>query len=131
MQVPAQELLGSELFSWISEEGVEMFSNCFDLEVERIPAGESRESRGRIGYLLSGKATAAGRDLAADDAAGVTLEEDGTFRRQEFTLRAVEPCAVAWMNGEILTSVCYRACWFHGRLLQEMTRLLSVRREQA
>lgn len=131
MQVPAQELLGSELFSWISEEGVEMFSNCFDLEAERIPAGESRESRGRIGYLLSGKATAAGLDLAADDAAGVTLEEDGTFRRQEFTLRAVEPCAVAWMNGEILTSVCYRACWFHGRLLQEMTRLLSARREQA
>ena len=108
-----------------------MFSNCFDLEAERIPAGESRESRGRIGYLLSGKATAAGLDLAAEDAAGVTLEEDGTFRRQEFTLRAVEPCAVAWMNGEILTSVCYRACWFHGRLLQEMTRLLSARQEQA
>ena len=130
MQIPAQELMGSKLFSWISAEGVEMFSNCFDLEVERIPAGESRESRGRIGYLLSGKAEA-GRDLAADDAAGVTLEEDGTLHWEDFTLRAEEPCVVIWMNGEILTSVCYRACWFHGRLILEMRRLLSERREQA
>lgn len=80
MQVLTQELTSSELFSWISEEGVEMFSNCFDLEVEQIPAGESRESRGRIGYLLSGATAAAGRHLAAGDTAGVTLEKDGTLR---------------------------------------------------
>lgn len=126
MQISAQELKSSELFAWISEEGVEMFSNCFDLEVEQIPAGQSRESRGRIGCLLSGEA-AAGRRLAADDIVGVMLERGGALRSEEFTLYAEQPCCVVWMNGEILTSVCYRACWFHGRLLLELRRLLTAR----
>ena len=46
---------GSEAFSWLPEEGLETLGACFDLTEERIPAGESRDSEGRIGCLLSGR----------------------------------------------------------------------------
>ena len=44
------------LFSWLPEEGAETLSNCFDLCVEELNAGETRGTEGRIGCLLRGSA---------------------------------------------------------------------------
>lgn len=127
VNLPTDELMHTPLFSWIVEEGLEMFSNCFDMEAEEIPAGECRDSRGRVGYLLSGAALVNDGPPAGDGVFGVRLLENGTFSMEEAAIRAERPCVVVWMNPEILTSVCYRACWFHGRLILEMRKLLSAR----
>ena len=50
------------LFAWLPEEGAETLSNCFDLCVEELNAGETRATEGRIGCLLRG-----GADFRTDD----------------------------------------------------------------
>ena len=39
-------------------------------------------------------------------------------------LTAGEDCAVAWFRRDLVLHVCYRACWFHARLIQEIDRKL-------
>ena len=40
-------------------------------------------------------------------------------------LTAGEDCIVAWFRGDLVLHVCYRACWFHARLIQEIDRKLN------
>ena len=55
MRLPTKEMREHPLFAWLPEEGFETFEACFDMEAENLGAGERRESRGRLGYLLSGR----------------------------------------------------------------------------
>ena len=59
MRLPTKEMREHPLFAWLPEEGFETFEACFDMEAENLGAGERRESRGRLGYLLSGRLHAA------------------------------------------------------------------------
>ena len=59
---------------------------------------------------------------------GILHAADGHAQMEEVRLRAVSPCTVIWMNREIMTSVCYFDCWFHGRFITEMQRLLTAQR---
>ncbi len=46
----------------------------------------------------------------------------------EETLEAGTACLVAWFDFDVVLTVCYTACWFHARLIQEMERALDARR---
>ena len=113
------------LFAWLPAEGAETLSNCFDLCVEELNAGETRSTEGRIGCLLRGsadfRADAGTRTLTLGDV--FALDRD----RSPFpgVLTAGEDCAVAWFRRDLVLHVCYRACWFHARLIQEIDRKLN------
>lgn len=124
MRLPMEKLRAQPLFSWLPEEGVETFSACFDLEAEEIPAGESRNSGARIGYLLEGEAELEPAGTAAPGTLlGAMPAGGGTGWTAEVRLTARTPVTVVWMNREILTNVCYAACWFHGRFIAEAEKL--------
>ena len=120
---------GSEAFSWLPEEGLETLGACFDLTEERIPVGETRNSGGRIGCLLSGRGrlrTESGEtDLYSVSLLGIAVTDRGERRPVAAELTAEEDCTVLWFNFEMVRMVCYAACWFHVRFLQEIDRLLE------
>ena len=113
------------LFAWLPEEGAETLSNCFDLCVEELNAGETRTTEGRIGCLLRG-----GADFRTDNdtrtlAPGDVFALDRDRNPLSGVLTAGEDCIVAWFRGDLVLHVCYRACWFHARLIQEIDRKLN------
>ena len=113
------------LFAWLPEEGAETLSNCFDLCVEELNAGETRTTEGRIVCLLRG-----GADFRTDDgtrtlAPGDVFALDRDRNPLSGVLTAGEDCIVAWFRGDLVLHVCYRACWFHARLIQEIDRKLN------
>ena len=113
------------LFAWLPEEGAETLSNCFDLCVEELNAGETRATEGRIGGLLRG-----GADFRTDDGTRTLAPGDVFALNRDKNplpgvLAAGEDCIVAWFRGDLVLHVCYRACWFHARLIQEIDSKLS------
>ena len=105
--------------------GAETLSACFDLCVKELKAGDARPSNGRIGCLLRGNAdfrTEAGsRTLAAGNVFALSRDKSPL----PGVLTAGEDCAVAWFRRDLVLHVCYRACWFHVRLIQEIDRNLN------
>lgn len=132
MNLPTEALLHAQLFNWMSESDFEMLANCFDMEVEQLSAGKSCESRGRLGYLLFGSGCVCHGDWKAPVVAGAVwgLENDpaSDFSPAKETLTAWEDCQLIWLNYDIMTSVCYRACWFHGRFITEAKKCLEQQR---
>ena len=113
------------LFAWLPEEGAETLSNCFDLCVEELNAGETRTTEGRIGCLLRG-----GADFRTDNdtrtlAPGDVFALDRDRNPLSGVLTAGEGCVAAWFHRDLVCHVCYRACWFHARLIQEIDSKLS------
>lgn len=117
------------LFAWLPEEAPDILNGCFDLEVERLAAGETRQTAGRIGCLLQGTAAFQSQDAAVSLSPGklfaVSRDAQGFKHPRPGTLTAAADCAVAWFDFGLTTSVCYRACWFHVRLLREIDALLA------
>ena len=127
--LPITELQKQPLFSWIPAEAYRTFEACFDMEAEELPAGETRNSSGRIGYLLSGELYLEnGRSSRAGpgEIFGILHAADGHARMEKLALTARRTSVVIWMNQEIMTSVCYFDCWFHGRFITEMQKYLSA-----
>lgn len=121
------ELLRSvPLFSWLPERGPGAMEACFDMEMERLTAGESRLTAGRVGCLLRGSARfGAGADrleLHPGDLLGLT----GDKQLRSGTLTAEEDCAVVWFQYQLVCHVCYRACWEHARVIMEIERQLAA-----
>lgn len=120
------ELLKDQPFwQWLPREGGQYFDACFHMDWETVPAGERRESRGRMGYLISGRAQlqSEGSLVHAGEGEIFGVVQPGrpeTRRAEETSLRAVTECRVMWLDAEVLTSVCYAACWFHARLIREV-----------
>jgi hypothetical protein len=117
------------LFAWLPEGACEVLNGCFDLEVEQLRQGERREVHGRIGCLLTGSASFCPDSGPADplspgDLFGIARGADGIKRPVPGTLTANTDCAVAWFDFDLVRTVCYRACWFHVRLLNEIDALL-------
>lgn len=119
----------SEAFDWLPEEGLETLGACFDLTEEHIPAGEVRRSGGRIGCLLKGRGrlrTGRGeRELTAVCLLGISVTKQGERRPEAAELEAEEDCTVLWFDFQLVQMVCYAACWFHVRFLQEIDRMLK------
>ncbi len=113
------------LFVWMPEEGQETLSNCFDLCVEELKAGETRSTEERIGCLLRGKADFRTDDGSRTLAPGDVFALDRDRNPLPGVLTAGEDCAVAWFREDLVLHVCYRACWFHARLIQEIDRNLN------
>ena len=112
-------------WSWLPREGGRYFDACFHMDWERVPAGEKRQSRGRVGYLISGRAqlrTEEGLDRAGEGTLFGVIQPGRSERRraEETEVYAVTECRVLWLDYEVLTSVCYAACWFHARLIREV-----------
>ena len=120
------ELLRSvQLFSWLPERGPEVMDACFDMETERLAAGESRLTAGRVGCLLRGSARF---DAGADHLPlrpGDLLGLNGDKQMRSGTLTAEEDCAVVWFQYQLVCHVCYRACWDHARIIMEIERQLA------
>ena len=109
------------LFAWLPEEGAETLSACFDLCVEELKAGDARPTDDRIGCLLRGGAVFQAHALAPGDVFALNRDKSPC----PGVLTAGEDCAVAWFRRDLVRHVCYRACWFHARLIQEIDRNLN------
>lgn len=116
------------LLSWLPAESEKIFEGCFDMEIEQLSAKERRDCNGRIGYLFSGKVEAVCADTC------VVIEEKAVFgalkqsqkkgNRSE-SIKALEESVVVWFAEDILERVCYTACWFHARFIDEVDKLLG------
>ena len=118
-------------WSWLPREGGRYFDACFHMDWETLSAGEIRQSRGRMGYLISGHAhlEGAGGLRHAGEGAIFGIVQPGrseTRRVEETSLRAVTTCRVLWLDADVLTSVCYAACWFHARLIREVEQWFAA-----
>ena len=118
-------------WSWLPREGGRYFDACFHMDWETLSAGEIRQSRGRMGYLISGHAHLEGagglRHAGEGQIFGIVQPGRSETRRvEETSLRAVTTCRVLWLDAEVLTSVCYAACWVHARLIREADQWFSV-----
>ena len=116
-----------EAFSWLPEEGLETLGACFDLAVEQLRPGETRNSAGRGGYLLRGKGMQqnGSRSIQQGSLLGIHVTERGEKRAEEVTFTADQDSTLLWFNFELLRMVCYAACWFHVRFLKEIEDLLN------
>lgn len=119
----------SGCFPWMPQRADQVLQSCFDLECETLAPGQRRASGGRIGCLLRGAGRVNGTESAGPGfffgaARGPRLEK---FAVEE-TLEAETECLVAWFDFDVVLTVCYTACWFHARLIQEMEQALDARR---
>jgi hypothetical protein len=117
------------LFAWLPEGAFEVLNGCFDLEAEQLKQGETREDRGRVGCLLTGSASFCPNNspevtLSPGELFGIARGTDGGKHPVPGSLTADTDCAVAWFDFNLVRTVCYRACWFHVRLLREIDALL-------
>ena len=118
-------------WSWLPREGGRYFDACFHMDWETLSAGEIRQSRGRMGYLISGHAHLEGagglRHAGEGQIFGIVQPGRSETRRvEETSLRAVTTCRVLWLDADVLTSVCYAACWFHARLIREVDQWFAA-----
>ena len=118
-------------WSWLPREGGRYFDACFHMDWETLSAGEIRQSRGRMGYLISGHAHLEGagglRHAGEGQIFGIVQPGRSETRRvEETSLRAVTTCRVLWLDADVLTSVCYAACWFHARLIWEVDQWFAA-----
>lgn len=119
----------SGCFPWMPQRADQVLQSCFDLECETLAPSERRASGGRIGCLLRGVGRVNGREDAGPGfffgaARNAHLEKVAV----EETLEAGTECLVAWFDFDVVLTVCYTACWFHARLIQEMEQALDARR---
>ena len=119
----------SGCFPWMPQRADQVLQSCFDLECETLAPGERRASGGRIGCLLRGAGRvngteSAGPGLFLGAARGPLLEKVAV----EETVEAETGGLVAWFDFDVVLTVCYTACWFHARLIQEMEQALDARR---
>ena len=112
-------------FSWMQGEALETLRNCFDPKTEEIPAGESGESGGRLGYLLEGCAMLNGEKLSAGSLVGICAGGSRGYARSDDRITAVSACKVLWFPWDALEFACYRGCWFHARFLREIQIILG------
>ena len=131
-----EPMLSAPLFQWMPKEGLENFEGCFDLEAEEILRSETRATKGRIGYLLSGSALLERADgfpkaITEGYLFGISLspKEGISFEKEDALLTAFSNCVILWIDYEKARFVCYGGCWFHARLLQEIPKYLE-RQEQ-
>ena len=120
-----EQLKDQPFWHWLPREGGRYFDACFNMDWEVVPAGEHRQSHGRVGYLISGRAqlrSESGLVRAGEGRLfGVIQPGRPESRRAEDTdLWAVTECRVLWLDGTVLSNVCYAACWFHARLIREV-----------
>lgn len=118
----------SGCFPWMPERADAVLQSCFDLEFETLAPGRRCATGGRIGCLLRGEGVLNGQEAARPGvffgaARGSRLEKLAV----EETLEAGTECLVAWFDFDVVLTVCYTACWFHARLIQEMERVLDAR----
>ena len=112
-------------FAWLPEQAESIFNGCFNMEAEELSPGESRKNEGRAGYLVSGRGRLEdGVEAVSGSLFGVRNSNRGK-ESQSVVFCAEEPCVVLWFDFELFTSVCYRACWFHVKLIGELEQLLD------
>ena len=116
----------SPLFAWLPEEGADTLSACFDLCVEELKAGETRPTDGRVGCLLRGTAAFQTDGGARPLLPGEVFALGRDRQSVPGVLTAGENCAVAWFRRDLVLHVCYRACWFHARLILEIDKQLKA-----
>ena len=111
-------------FSWLPEEAFRILDACFDMHGETVPAGETRETGGRIGYLLRGSGTLNGTAAEPGTLFGARRTDREEKEMAPAALTVATDCDVLWFQFDVVNIVCYQACWFHARLVQELERLM-------
>lgn len=119
-----EKLRSTALCGWLPLEGAEMFQNCFDLETVRLRAGEALDCAGRLGLVLSGELVCGESVLRPGELFGAERDGAGRLRPVPASVLARRDSEAALWDAAVLTSVCYRACWFHGRFVLEAEKLL-------
>ena len=112
--------------SWMNEEAAQKLEACFDMELETVPAGETRQTGYRFAFLLRGRGTVRTEEGEAPAGAvfGLRRGEDGhRYDPVETEFRAETECRVLWLSFDAAVTACYAACWFHARLFRELEAL--------
>ena len=109
--------------SFLPPEGVRIFDGCFDLTLRELPPGARFDTAGRLAYLLRGSGEVGAWDMESGTFFG--LDAAGMPERQVFT--AHTRCLLLLWDDAVLTGVCYGACWFHARLIEEAKRSTGKR----
>ena len=102
--------------SFLPPEAAEIFEGCFDLRVCEVPRGGTLDTAGALCYLCSGTGRIGKR--RADPGVFFGVDAEGKPRAEAFA--ASEDSVLLRWDGDVLSHVCYRACWFHVRLLNEV-----------
>ena len=130
-----EQLRSHAFWQWLPPEGPAYFDACFDMTAEAVPAGACRQSRGRVGYVVSGQGILSGAEeqrAGVGDLFGVVQPGPGYSRRivpAAFT--AQQDSLILWLDGDVVRSVCYAACWFHARLIREVEEYFARRQEES
>lgn len=131
---------------WLDKEGWEMLNNCFEWEVEEMPAGSEKTINGKVGWVLSGtgsflaektnsdsvesefkniSAAAEKKAISPGVFLGVAKSATGDRMPQNGTFTANSLCRIAWFDYDLLCFACYRGCWFHARIMREVDDALN------
>ncbi len=114
---------GDATLGFLPPECVEPFEGCFDMTLLELPPGARFDSKGRLAYLLRGSGEVGAWDTEAGGFFGV--DAAGRPERQVFTSHT--SCLLLLWDAAVLTNVCYRACWFHARLIETARRAAASR----
>lgn len=121
-----EKLHQAGVFAWLTQEGADTLANCFDLRVEELTSGAKYPVGQMIGCLLEGEAVFSSggerRVLQSGELFGLNRQ----CRAIPGILTAGERCTAAWFHRDLVTQVCYGACWFHARLIEEINRALRI-----
>lgn len=116
-------------FSFLTQESLEILGSCFEIRLEEIPAGERRESAGRIGYLLQGQGTREQESAASQVKSGslIGIAPGGPRGHHSVSakLTAETDCVLLWLPYDVMEFACHRSCWFHTRLMLTLETLLK------
>ena len=99
--------------SFLPPECEEVFSGCFDMRLLELAPGARFDTAGCVAYLLEGSGEIGAWDTDSGVFFGVSA--DGRPQRQTFTTHT--SCLLLLWNDDVITRVCYRACWFHVKFL--------------
>jgi hypothetical protein len=100
-------------FTGMSNEQLDQFQYCFQMNVEKISAGGRIEVNGRVGFLLEGRGSVLrekGSDLTEISKGmsfGFVSMERKRFVIETCTFRARTDCTVIWFGRDVLGPSCY------------------------
>ncbi len=123
-QMTIYEYIAAEsALSYLPPEAAEIWEGCFDLKLHELPPGARFDTTGRVAYLLRGAGEVGAWEIERGAFFGVNAR--GTPERQVFTSHT--GCLLLLWDSLIMTHVCYRACWFHARFVDEVRRAAAKR----
>lgn len=109
--------------AYLPPEAAELWEGCFDLRLHELPPGARFDTTGCVACLLRGTGEVGAWEIARGAFFGIDAQ--GNPERQIFTSHT--SCQLLLWDSAVMAHVCYRACWFHARFVDEVRRAAAQR----